>query len=141
MNSNMRNFLYKLQQFMYGRNGVDGFGIFLAVIYMLLRSTAAFSRSIVLYILSLLLIIFVIYRIFSTNLYQRHKENDFFMRYYGIIASWFKGSAQLSRERAQFRPTHKIYVCPKCKKHLKVPKGKGKIEISCPCGNKFTKRT
>ena len=137
----MHNFLYKLQQFMYGRNGVDGFSIFLVVVYFILRSASTFSRNIVLYILSLLIFVFLIYRIFSKNLYQRHKENDFFMKYYNIIALWFRGSAQLSRERSQVRPTHKIYVCPKCKKHLKVPKGKGKIEICCPCGNKFIKKT
>lgn len=137
----MNGFLYKLQQFMYGRNGFDGLTAFLAVIYLITRNIAAFSRSFALYLISLIIIAFAIYRIFSTNLYQRHKENDFFMTYFNKVAFVFRNSAQLSRERAQARPTHKIYVCPKCKKHLKVPKGKGKIEISCPCGNKFTKRT
>ena len=137
----MNGFLYKLQQFMYGRNGFDGLTAFLAVIYLIVRNAAAFSRSFVLYLVSIIIIVFTIYRIFSTNISQRQKENDFFMKYYRKLAAIFKNSAQLSRERAQVRPTHKIYVCPKCGKHLKVPKGKGKIEISCPCGNKFTKRT
>ncbi len=137
----MNGFLYKLQQFMYGRNGFDGLTAFLAVIYLIIRNAAAFSRSFVLYLVSIIIIVFAIYRIFSTNISQRQKENDFFMKYYRKIAAIFKNSAQLSRERAQVRPTHKIYVCPKCGKHLKVPKGKGRIEISCPCGNKFTKRT
>lgn len=137
----MNGFLYKLQQFMYGRNGFDGLTAFLAVIYLIIRNAAAFSRSFVLYLVSIIIIVFTIYRIFSTNISQRQKENDFFMKYYRKLAAIFKNSAQLSRERAQVRPTHKIYVCPKCGKHLKVPKGKGRIEISCPCGNKFTKRT
>lgn len=137
----MNNFLYKLRQFMYGRNGFDALTAFLAVIYMAVKSIAVFSRSLVLYLVSIVIVIFAIYRVFSVNIVQRQRENDFFMRYFTKISEKFKNSAQLSRERAQVRPTHKIYVCPKCGKHLKVPKGKGKIEISCPCGNRFTKRT
>lgn len=137
----MQNFLYKFQKFMYGRNGIDGLGIFLVILSLFVKTASTFSRNFIAYIISFLILIFAIYRIFSKNLYQRRKENDFFMKYYNAVASFFKSSAQLSRERAQVRPTHKIYVCPKCKKHLKVPKGKGKIEISCPCGNKFVKRT
>lgn len=137
----MQNFLYKLQRFMYGRNGADGLGIGLIILSVILRSISTFSRSFIIYIASFIILIFAIYRIFSTNLTQRRKENNFFMRYFNIAASFFKNSAQLSKERAQVRPTHKIFVCPKCGKHLKVPKGKGKIEISCPCSYKFTKRT
>lgn len=137
----MNGFLYRLRQFMYGRNGFDGLTVFLAVIYLIVRNVAAFTRNFALYLISIIVLVFLIYRIFSTNLYQRKKENDFFMRYYNRIADFFRNSAQLSRERARVRPNAKIYVCPKCKRHLKVPKGKGKIEISCPCGHKFTKRT
>lgn len=137
----MQNFLYKIQRFMYGRNGIDGFGIFLLILSIILRSTAMFSRSFLLYIASFILLIFALYRIFSTNLIKRKTENNFFMKYYNQAAAFFRNSAQLSKERSQVRPTHKIFVCPKCGKHLKVPKGKGKIEISCPCSYKFTKKT
>ncbi len=137
----MQNFIYKLQRFMYGRNGIDGLGIALIVVSFVLRSISIISRSMLLYLISFAVFIFVIYRILSKNVWQRRKENDFFMKYYNIVAGWFKNSAKLSRERAKVRPTHKIYVCPKCGKYLKVPKGKGKIEIKCPCSHTFRKRT
>ena len=36
---------------------------------------------------------------------------------------------------------HKYYHCPQCSKMLRVPKGKGKIAISCPkCKEKFIKK-
>ena len=137
----MQNFLYKIQLFMQGRNGIDGFGIFLFVSYFFVKSAANFSKSFLLFILSLAIIIFMVFRVLSRNIPKRQYENTIFMKYYNRVLGWFKNSANLSRERARVRPTHKIYVCPRCKKHLKVPKGKGKIEISCPCSYKFTKRT
>lgn len=37
--------------------------------------------------------------------------------------------------------THKILRCPGCGEKLRVPKGAGKINISCPhCGTKFVKK-
>ena len=36
----------------------------------------------------------------------------------------------------------KHFKCPRCKKHLKVPVGKGYIRVVCPaCGHRFTKHT
>ena len=137
----MRNFLYKIQQFMYGRNGIDGLGIAILVLNFILRSVFTFKHSLILYIISNLLLIVFIFRVFSKNLYKRRKENSFFMKYFNIVVGYFKSASSLAKERAIVKQTHKIYVCPKCKKRLKVPKGKGKIEIRCMCGNKFYKRT
>ena len=132
----MQNFIYKIRQFMYGRNGIDGLGIAILVLSFVLRRI-----NYICYVISLLLLIIFIYRVFSKNLYQRRKENSFFMRYFSKVSNYFKSATSLARERAVVKQTHKIYVCPKCKKRLKVPKGKGKIEISCPCSYKFYKRT
>ena len=135
----MRNFVYKIQQFMYGRNGVDGLGIAILVLNFIVRMFSPFS--IFFYLLSGALLVLFIYRVFSKNLYQRRKENNFFMKYFYKVSNYFKSATSLARERAIVKKTHKIYLCPKCKKRLKVPKGKGKIEISCPCSHKFYKRT
>ena len=135
----MRNFIYRIQQFMYGRNGVDGLGIAILVLNFIVRMFSPFS--ILFYLLSWALLVLFIYRVFSKNLYQRRKENNFFMKYFYKVSNYFKSATSLARERAIVKKTHKIYLCPKCKKRLKVPKGKGKIEISCPCSHKFYKRT
>ncbi len=137
----MKNFMYKVHQFMYGRNGIDGFGIFLFILSLIIKNIAYFSFNVLLDILSILIILFLIYRIFSKNLARRQKENEFFMTYFKKIYSWFSAKTHLAKERAKVRSTHKIYVCPKCKRLLKVPRHKGKIEISCPCSYKFYKRT
>ena len=135
----MRNFIYRIQQFMYGRNGVDCLGIAILVLNFIVRMFSPFS--ILFYLLSWALLVLFIYRVFSKNLYQRRKENKFFMKYFYKVSNYFKSATSLARERAIVKKTHKIYLCPKCKKRLKVPKGKGKIEISCPCSHKFYKRT
>ena len=35
-----------------------------------------------------------------------------------------------------------VFVCPTCKQKLRVPRGKGKISITCPkCATSFIKKT
>ncbi len=137
----MQRFIYRIQQFMYGRNGIDGLGIAVLILSIVSRSIFTFTFNRIFYIINLLLLVVFIYRVFSKNLYKRRKENSFFMKYFYKVSGYFKSASSLARERAIVKQTHKIYVCPKCKKRLKVPKGKGKIEISCPCSYKFYKRT
>ncbi|MDY3928870.1 MAG: hypothetical protein SOZ34_05840 [Clostridia bacterium] len=137
----MQSFLYKINQFMSGRNGIDGFGIFLLILSFITKNIAYFTQNYLINILTIVIVVFLIYRIFSTNLPQRQKENDFFMKIFRNVYSWFSSKSTLAKERAKVRETHKIYVCPKCKRFLKVPRHKGKIEISCPCSYKFHKRT
>ena len=68
----------------------------------------------------------VIFRSLSRNTYQRHKENR---RYLNLL------------EQIKDRE-HKYFACPKCKQSVRVPKGKGKIAITCPkCREKFVKKT
>lgn len=137
----MQGFLYKLRQFMYGRNGIDGLGIGLFIVHFILNNIAHYSRSWLLNILAIAVLIFMIFRIFSTNIVKRRSENEFFMYYFRKVRSWYARQTDLAKERARVKETHKIYLCPKCKRKLKVPKGRGKLEIKCLCGNKFIKKT
>ena len=76
--------------------------------------------------LSYVFLIMALYRCFSRNTYKRYQEN----RKYLLLV-----------ERVRDRE-HRYFTCPRCRQTVRVPRGKGKIAITCPkCKEKFTKKT
>lgn len=122
---------YKLQAFFSGRNGIDELGKALlwgAVILLLISSVLGLS---ILYIVSLAIFLYADIRAFSRNLEKCQKQNAAFL-----------SRRNFRKLRFQQRKTHKFYRCPKCKQQLRVPRGKGKISITCKsCGERFVKKT
>lgn len=119
-----------LQRFMVGRYGTDKLNtllLWVAVIFMLLSVFLPIGwPNLAAVLLSYVLMGIVIFRSLSRNTYQRHKENR---RYLNLL------------ERLKDRE-HKYFVCPKCRQSVRVPKGKGKIAITCPkCREKFIQKT
>ena len=46
---------------------------------------------------------------------------------------------KIRREKWVQRKDYKFFTCPSCKTTLRVPRGKGKIEIVCRrCGSRFS---
>ena len=44
--------------------------------------------------------------------------------------------------RSHDRKLYHYYRCPKCRQKLRVPRGRGRIQISCPrCGTQFIKKS
>lgn len=135
----MRNFLMnltgKIRKFFYGRNGFDDLAklsLILSIVVFLIYGF--WPRGIVKVILSfiyLALLVYAYFRILSKKVYKRVQENRKYL-----------GAVKMTKTRWQQRKTHKFYRCPKCKTWLRVPKGRGKIEITCvKCATKFEKRT
>lgn len=125
----------KLRNFFSGRNGMDSLSSTLSwgsILVMLLSGFVQVNwLRTILYYLSLVGLFYAYYRVFSRNLSKRQAENWAFV-------SW---KNQL-KQRWQQRKTHRFYRCPKCKTVLRVPKGKGKISITCrSCGEKFIRKT
>lgn len=128
----------KLMRFMYGRYGVDSLSNFLA--------GAAFASFIVSVIfdqgifstLAWALLIYSYFRIFSKNIYKRAAENQNFLNRTAKIRGQFY---QWKNTLTQLK-THHIYKCPTCRQKIRIPRGKGKIEIRCPkCNTRFIKRS
>ncbi len=142
------NFLYRLNQFMAGRYGMDQLSIALTVVYFVLAFFANFARIPLLLLLGAILVCWVFYRMLSRNIGRRRMENEYFLRFWRSFSGWFRnGSARFHRwqnavtARAADRQTHRYFKCPNCKNTLRVPKGKGKIAIRCPvCGTEFIKK-
>lgn len=126
---------YKIAAFFANRNGMDDLSrvmIWGSLIILLISQFIPVAwLSSAIYALSLVVIIYAYVRVFSKKLDKRQAENNAYL-------SWIN---QL-KQRWQQRKTHKFYRCPKCKTVLRVPKGKGKINITCrSCGEKFIKKT
>lgn len=128
----------RFQRFMYGRYGMDGFGNFLlwgAIVLMLL---SGLIKVPLLNTLSLVMLVYGYFRMFSRNRQKRYQENCTYYRYVNMVKDFFKKQ----KSYMQQRKTHHIYKCPQCKQKIRIPKGKGKVAIRCQrCGTEFIKNS
>lgn len=134
----------KFNKFMQGRYGVDDLSRFTmgaALVLIILAMIAnIFNRSVgsTLDILGIAAIVYAYVRIFSRNIQQRYAENQKYLQMTSKFRLRFNKEKDLMRQRK----THHIYSCPGCGQKVRIPKGKGKIEIECPkCHTKFVKRS
>jgi len=120
-----------LRRFMMGRYGSDKLnmtilwvGVGMMVLSLILQRIP--FVPLVLCLLSYSLMFWAIFRTLSRNTYKRYQENRRYLRFLERI-----------RDRE-----HKHFDCPRCKQPVRVPRGKGKIAITCPkCREKFIKKT
>ncbi len=129
----------KFIRFMYGRNGVDHFSRFLiyaALVCILLD--IVFGGTGIFYGLGIALMVYSYFRTFSKNLDKRRAENA---KYYQL-SSRFTGEFRNWRERQKQRKDFVFFRCPSCRAMLRVPRGKGRIRVTCrKCGNNFERKT
>ena len=127
----------KLIRFMIGRYGMDQFSRFLMWATLVIMVIGTFTHPIV-YCVGFAGMIYMYFRIFSKNWTKRSAENQWYLRKSYAVRTWFDKKKKLWK----LKKTHKIFKCPTCKQKIKVPKGKGKIEIKCTkCDTKFIKRS
>lgn len=128
----------KLQRFMAGRYGVDAFSKFLMGTVLVLWVLDLFINSRILYSWSILLIIYMYFRMFSRNIQKRYQENIKFLQIKSKVLGKLKWNQLKSDVKG--RKTHHIYRCPTCRQKIRIPRGKGRICITCPkCKTEFTK--
>lgn len=122
-----------LQRVMSGRYGPDQLNTAMLILAIILSITASLTGLGILSTLVYVLLILAILRLMSRNIYARRKENDRFLKYWWPIRTKVKNL---------FDKDYKFLKCPECKCTLRVPKGKGTIQITCPkCGERFIKKT
>ena len=128
----------KLRQFMIGRYGTDGLNQFLSIASLVLLLIAIISRVSLFTYLGAALLIFYYYRTFSRNISKRTEENYKFYTLKDRVDNKFKGW----KEQWANRKVYHYYRCPQCRQKLRVPRGRGRIQISCPrCGTQFIKKS
>jgi len=121
---------YGMRNFMVGRYGTDKLNMVILSAGLAACLISAFADSVKINLLltgvSYGLMIWALYRSFSRNTYKRYQENRKFLQFF---------------ERLKDRE-HRYYDCPKCRQVVRVPRGKGKIAITCPkCKERFVKKT
>ena len=131
----MNKFRDVLYRFMYGRNGVDALNWALFAVELVLSLLSSFVRvqavAATLYFLSVVLMFIVLIRIFSRNLTQRRAENARFLSWWAPKMDAMRGAKARRADKA-----HKYVRCS-CGAYCRVPKGVGKVELTCPkCGRK-----
>lgn len=128
----------KLIRFMYGRYGVDSLGKFTIITGLAAMILAGWTDSMLLSFLSWCLIIYSYFRMFSKNIYKRSSENQLYLNKTYKLRTFFYRQKNMMAQRK----THHIYKCPTCKQKIRIPRGKGKIEIRCPkCNTTFIKKS
>ena len=119
-----------LRSFMAGRYGTDRLNMAILSVGLAASLLSVFIKvpvvSLVCFVLSYGMMIWAIVRSLSRNTYKRYQENRKFLQ---IV------------DRMKDRE-HRYFDCPKCRQMVRVPRGKGKIAITCPrCREKFVKKT
>lgn len=131
----------KLAKLMYGRYGVDQLGRAMLIFALVLCVLSLFvprRLSGIIYYISLILIILMYIRMFSKNIQKRYQENN---KYLSLKASFLR---KFQREKEIFsqRRFYHFYRCPRCRQRIRIPRGKGRIEIRCPkCSHTFIKKS
>ena len=119
-----------LRSFMAGRYGTDRLNMVILCAGLAASLLSAMipvqPMNLIFWALSYGLMIWAICRTLSRNTYRRYQENRKFLQIF---------------DRLKDRQ-HRYFDCPKCRQTVRVPRGKGKIAITCPrCREKFVKKS
>ena len=127
-----------LRRFMAGRYGSDQLNNALLLLGLVLIVVEWISRWrwVSLFVLALLILCY--FRMFSRNIQARYAENQWFLRRWGPVSNRLRNMLARFRDRK----THRYFKCPQCKQRLRVPRGRGKINITCPhCHHQFIRKS
>ena len=127
----MRGFFARMGErfarFMYGRYGNDNLNRFLTITSLIILVISLIPVLWFLWFLALGLMIWSSFRCYSRNIYKRRRENE---RYLKLIQP-IKNFSRLQKNKRRDRKTHRYFKCKHCRAVLRVPKGKGKITVTC----------
>ena len=128
----------RMQRFMAGRYGNGQLNQFIFIVAIISMVLEIITRQSLFYTLTLVLLILAYVRVFSRNINKRYEENMKFLQKKDAILNKFRKQKYYAAQRRNFH----IYTCPQCKQKIRIPKGKGKISITCPkCKTSFIKKS
>ena len=126
-----------LQRLMYGRYGNDQLNTALVLLSLALYLVFMFTGWVVLYAVSFVLMAAALFRCLSRNYDRRRAENGKFLSLVQPVVSWYRLRRTIRRDK-----DHCYFKCPNCGQQLRVPRGKGKITVTCRgCGASFQEKS
>ena len=134
--------LNRIANFMRGRNGMDALNFGLLAAAVVVSAVGVFIKNntvfTVLRVVSTLLLLLAIWRMLSRKVSKRSRENARFLKLTAGLRTLFANFSG----RLMGDGSHTFFNCPSCHNRLRVPSGKGKIEITCPrCGTRFSRKS
>lgn len=120
----------RMRNFMMGRYGTDKLNTAILITGVIASVLTAFTTNkaldLALTLVAYGFMFWAIMRSFSRNTYKRYQENRKYLQFMDRI-----------KDRQ-----NRYFNCPRCRQVVRVPRGKGKIAITCPkCKEKFVKKT
>lgn len=129
---------YRMAQWMVGRYGMDELMRAMMIVGCVFIVVNFFVHSGLLSTLSLVLMALALFRCYSRNHQARRKELDAYLRLMEKPKAWWR----LTNKRYENRKTTLYFKCKGCGAMLNVPKGKGKLRVTCPkCGAVVEKKS
>lgn len=119
-----------------GRYGIDSLSQFIVGVAIVLTLLGFFTGWSILSTVALVLLILSLFRCYSKNLAQRSKENDTFQR----LIEQPKRYLAVARKAWVNRKTTRYFKCKNCGTFLSVPRGKGKLRVTCPTCHEQSQR-
>ena len=128
----------KVAEWLRGRQGPDDLAVFCVNLAIVVLLVNAFLRTSWLGWAALLLVAYSVFRIQSKNLGARARENEAFLKALGPARPWLQNPRAAWGELR----TYKHVRCGSCRQRVRVPRGKGRLRVTCPkCGSKFEVRS
>lgn len=136
------SFLNKLKtefmRFMVGRAGADQLGLAMLITALILNLLDSFLRTGILSLIGIVLYVLCFVRMFSRNVVKRRAENSKYLVWYSkakklVLRYWTR--LKNCRE-------YKYFSCPQCKASIRMKRGLGEKEITCPgCKHVFKQKS
>lgn len=112
--------------------GFDAYSFFWLAIFMLLAFVGRIYRP--LWLPAAVVLVYLIFRLLSKNQEKRQMENARFLALLQAVVRWFK------KKKKTLQPDreHYYFKCPTCGQPMRVPRGLGKVQITCrSCSSQF----
>lgn len=128
----------RFTEFMNGRYGADQLSKFMLGVCLACLLVNMFTGVQAVYLVALAILVICYFRMFSRDYAKRSAENQKYLEMVGKV----KGSFGKTRRRIEQSKDFHIYKCPSCGQKIRIPRGKGKICITCPkCRHEFEKKS